>query len=98
MAIFSSDKFECARCGRKTKPIGSAPIPTDLGQRIGSEICGECWSEWLEKQKQIINHFGLDLSNPDAHEYLFDQMKLFFFNEGENLAEIDTSKEGSVSW
>lgn len=98
MALFSSDKFECSRCGKKTKPLGSAPIPTDLGQRIGSEICAECWTEWLEKQKQIINHFGLDLSNPDAHDYLFDQMKLFFFSEGEDLAEIDTSKEGSINW
>lgn len=98
MALFTGSKFECTRCGRKNEPLGNAPIPTELGERIGAEICRDCWTEWLEKQKQIINHFGLDLSNPDAHEYLFDQMKLFFFNEGEDLAEIDTSKEGSVSW
>lgn len=98
MGLFSSEKFECARCGRKTAPLGNAPIPTELGQKIGAETCADCWSEWLEKQKQIINHFGLDLSNPDSHEYLFDQMKLFFFDEGEDLAVIDESKEGSISW
>lgn len=98
MALFSKDKFECARCGRKTEPIGYAPIPTELGQRVGEECCQECWAEWLEKQKQVINHFGLDVSTPDAQEYLFDQMKLFFFDEGEQAEEIDTSKEGSVSW
>ncbi|MEZ5346186.1 MAG: Fe(2+)-trafficking protein [Pyrinomonadaceae bacterium] len=98
MALFSKDKFECARCARKTEPIGFAPIPTELGERIGSTTCADCWKEWLEKQKQVINHFGLDVSNPDSQEYLFDQMKLFFFNEGEQMEEIDTSKEGSVSW
>jgi Fe-S cluster biosynthesis and repair protein YggX len=98
MALFSKDKIECARCGRKTEPIGFAPIPTELGQRVGTECCQECWAEWLEKQKQLINHFGLDVSTPDSQEYLFDQMKLFFFEEGEQAAEIDTSKEGSVSW
>ncbi len=98
MGILSGDKFECFRCGGKTEALGKPPLPTELGQRIGSEICGGCWAEWLEKQKQIINHFGLDLSNPDSHEYLFDQMRLFFFNEGEDLAVIDESKEGSISW
>lgn len=98
MALFSNDKFECGRCGRKTKPMGFAPLPTELGQKIGAEICADCWAEWLEKQKQIINHFGLDLSNPDSHEYLFDQMKLFFFDEGEESAVIDETQEGSISW
>ncbi len=98
MALFSKEKFECARCEKKTAPIGYAPIPTELGEKVGAECCQECWGEWLEKQKQVINHFGLDVTTPDAQEYLFDQMKLFFFDEGEKMEEIDTSKEGSVNW
>jgi Fe-S cluster biosynthesis and repair protein YggX len=98
MALFSSDKFKCARCGQKNEQIGFAPFPTELGQKIGTEICKECWAEWLQKQKQLINHFGLDLSNPDSHDFLFDQMKLFFYDEGIQIAAIDESKEGSVKW
>ena len=98
MGLFKNEKFECTRCGRKTAPLGHSPIPTELGSKIGEEICQECWAEWLEKQKQIINHFGLDLSNPDSHDYLFDQMKLFFFDEGSDLAVIDESQEGSINW
>ena len=98
MALFSSDKFKCARCDRKSEPIGFAPVPTELGQKIGEQCCQDCWKEWLEKQKQLINHFGLDVSNPDSHEFLFDQMRIFFFDEGVDLAQIDTSKEGSVNW
>ena len=97
MAIFG-DKFKCARCGAKTEPIGYAPVPTELGQKIAQEMCKDCWAEWQKKQMQLINHFGLDVSNPDTHEFLFDNMKIFFYDEGVNLAEIDTSKEGSVDW
>lgn len=92
------NSFKCARCGRKNEPLGYAPIPTDLGQKIGEEICQDCWTEWQQKQKQLINHFGLDVSSPDAHEFLFDQMKIFFYDEGVQLAQIDESKEGTVNW
>jgi Fe-S cluster biosynthesis and repair protein YggX len=97
MGLFG-DKFKCTRCGQKNEPLGYAPIPTDLGAKIGNEICKECWAEWQTKQKQLINHFGLDVSNPDAHQFLFDQMNIFFFNEGVDIANIDTSKEGQVNW
>jgi Fe-S cluster biosynthesis and repair protein YggX len=97
MALFG-DKFKCGRCGQKTEPMGYAPIPTELGQKIGAEMCQSCWKEWLQKQNQLINHFGIDVSNPDSHDFLFDNMKIFFYNEGVELAQIDTSKEGSVNW
>lgn len=96
--MFSSDKIKCARCGEKSAPLGYAPLPTELGQKIGAECCQPCWQAWLQKQTQIINHFGVDLSNPDSHTFLFDQMKIFFYGEGVNIAEIDTSKQGSVNW
>ena len=98
MALFGSDRFKCARCGQKNEPIGFAPVPTELGQKIGEEMCKDCWAEWQKKQMQLINHFGLDVSNPDSHQFLFDNMKIFFYDEGVDLAQIDTSKEGSVNW
>ena len=93
-----SDEIKCARCSRKSPALGYAPIPTDLGQKIGAEVCQPCWTEWLAKQQQLINHYGLDLSNPDTHEFLFDNMRAFFFQQQSGLASIDTSKEGTVRW
>lgn len=61
-------------------------------------MCKDCWAEWQKKQMQLINHFGLDVSKPESHEYLFDNMKIFFYDDGSGLATIDTSKEGSVEW
>jgi Fe-S cluster biosynthesis and repair protein YggX len=98
MALFSSDKFKCARCGQKNEPLGYAPVPTELGKKIGEEMCKDCWKEWVKKQQQLINHFGLDVSNPDTHQFLFDQMRIFFYDEGVELAQIDETKEGSVKW
>lgn len=98
MVIFGSDKFKCARCGQKGSPVGFAPFPNEDGERIAKEICQECWKAWQKKQMQLINHFGLDVSNPDSHQFLFDNMKIFCFNEGVELTQIDTSQEGKVSW
>lgn len=97
MAIFG-DKFECTRCGGKGEQLAFAPIPTELGQRVFGEICQGCWKEWQTKQMQLINHFGLDVSNPDSHTFLFDNMKIFLFNEGVELTQIDTSQEGKINW
>jgi Fe-S cluster biosynthesis and repair protein YggX len=94
----SAETIKCKRCGNQRPPLGYAPIPTALGQRVGAEVCQPCWAEWLQKQNQLINHFGLDVSNPEAHDFLFENMKIFFFNEGQDLAQIDTTKEGSVKW
>ena len=98
MGLFSNDKFKCTRCGRKDEQMQFAPFPNELGQRVYDEICQTCWKEWLQKQNQLINHFGLDVSSPDSHDFLFDNLKIFLFNEGVELTQIDTSKEGSVEW
>jgi len=92
------ETIKCVHCGEKRPAIAFAPFPNELGQRIAAEICQPCWSGWLQKQSQIINHYGLDLSNPDAQNFLFDNIKGFLFGEVPQTAEIDTSKEGTVKW
>jgi Fe-S cluster biosynthesis and repair protein YggX len=92
------DEIKCARCGQKRSALGYAPLPTDLGQKIGAEVCQPCWAEWLQTQTRIINHYGLDLSSTDAQGFLLDNMKGFFYGSNEELAQIDTSKEGSIKW
>ena len=92
-----SDSIKCARCGQKRPPLGFAPLPTELGQKVAQEVCQPCWAEWLQAQTRIINHYGLDLTNPEAQGFLLDNMKGFFYGANE-LAQIDTSKEGSIKW
>ncbi|MFL6209965.1 MAG: oxidative damage protection protein [Pyrinomonadaceae bacterium] len=93
-----ADNITCKHCGQQRPALGYAPFPNEIGQRVGREICNPCWQEWLKKQSMIINHYGLDLSNPDAQNFLFDNMKGYLFEEALPTAQIDTSKEGTVKW
>jgi Fe-S cluster biosynthesis and repair protein YggX len=88
----------CTHCGEKRPPLGFAPFPTELGQRVSNEICQPCWAGWMQKQMQLINHFGLDVSNPEAQEFLFANLQAYLFGETLPTAEIDTSKEGTIEW
>ena len=55
------------------------PFPNELGRRAFEEICNVCWSEWLKYQQQLINHYGLNLREPKAKEFLFERMEAFLF-------------------
>lgn len=92
-----AETIKCARCGQKRAALGYAPIPTELGQKIGTEVCQPCWAEWLQRQTMLVNHYGLNVIDPDAQNFLFDNMKSFFFSGGES-SQIDTSKQGSINW
>lgn len=90
--------FRCARCEREDrKPLEQPPFPTELGRRVATEICGECWEEWKHKQMLLINHYGLDLQDDRARKFLYANLRSFLFGEGE-AAEIDTSREGTVDY
>ena len=59
------------------------PFQNELGKRAYEEICGVCWGEWLKMQQQLINHYGLNLRDPKAKEFLFRNMEQFLFKEGQ---------------
>ena len=91
--------FRCTRCEREgALPLERAPFPNELGQRLLSEICRDCWEEWKRRQLLLINHYGLRLQEAEARELLYANLRSFLFGEGEAGAEIDTSQEGSVDW
>ena len=55
------------------------PFQNELGLKVYNEICNVCWSEWLKRQQQLINHYGLNLRDPKSKEFLFTQMNEFLF-------------------
>ena len=94
----ASDGFECVRCGGpEREPLPRPPFPDALGARLQAEICTDCWEEWKRRQMLLINHYGLSVRDARAREFLVTNLRSFLFGEGEN-AEIDTSREGDVSW
>ena len=89
--------INCACCGNKMPGMNAAPFSNALGQKIYEKTCQKCWTEWLAKQNQLINHFGLSTINPEHQKFLIDNMKQFLFHEGElPQANIDSSLEGTI--
>jgi len=92
-----SGPFRCDRCGRKDPDrIERKPFPNELGERIVETICVDCWEEWKQHQMLLINHYGLKLNEPNAREFLYENLRAFLFGEGDVQAEIDSDQEGSV--
>lgn len=71
--------LHCTRCGLDRERQAFQPFSNDLGRRAFEEICAGCWEEWTGLQKQLINHHALNLRDPKAKEFLFQQMEQFLF-------------------
>jgi len=42
---------------------------------------------WPPQSTLIINHYGLNMADPHAQEFLMEQMQEFFFGEGAKMPE-----------
>lgn len=58
-------------------------------------ICRECWAQWLKQQTMLINHYGLNVMDPQARAFLTRNMSAFLFKT-EAEAAVDTSKQGTI--
>jgi Fe-S cluster biosynthesis and repair protein YggX len=58
------------------------PFRTDLGQRLYDQICGTCWGEWLRYQQQLINHYALNVQDPEAKKFLYQNLERYLFEAG----------------
>jgi Fe-S cluster biosynthesis and repair protein YggX len=58
------------------------PFQNELGRRAFEQICGVCWGDWIKTQQQLINHYGLNLREPQAKDFLFRNMEQHLFGSG----------------
>jgi Fe-S cluster biosynthesis and repair protein YggX len=87
----------CTRCGLTRAGFERAPFPGPIGARALSEICQECWGQWLKQQTMPINHYGLNVMDPQARAFLTRNMEAFLFKAGKE-EDVDTSKQGTINW
>lgn len=59
-------------------------MPGPMGARIYESICGSCWQEWLQFQTALINHYALNLRDPEARKFLTAQSEQFLFAPAED--------------
>jgi Fe-S cluster biosynthesis and repair protein YggX len=87
----------CVRCGQTREGFERPPFPGTIGARVVESICKTCWAEWLKQQTMLINHYGLNVMDPQARQFLTRNMEAFLFKTGA-ASDVDTSKEGKISW
>jgi len=74
----SGDGFHCQRpgcmAGSRARKLPAPPMNDELGQRIQSSICTDCWTEWFRNYSiKVINEMRLDLSTEKGQE-VYDQI------------------------
>jgi Fe-S cluster biosynthesis and repair protein YggX len=77
----------CVKLGRELPGLDRQPFPGELGKRIFENVSKEGWALWQEQSVLIINHYGLNLADPNAQKLLMEQMEQFFFGEGAQMPE-----------
>ena len=73
---------QCALLNEELPALPRPPFPGELGQRVYNEISAYAYRMWNERATLLINHYGLNLADPRAQEFLFEQMEEFFFGGG----------------
>ncbi len=87
----------CVRCGQTREGFDRAPFPGAIGARVLAGVCRECWGQWLKQQTMLINHYGLNVMDPQARAFLTKNMEAFFFKAGQE-EDVDTTKKGTINW
>lgn len=93
------DVVTCSRCGQTRAGFERPPVGVvgAAGTRIVAEICQQCWADWLKQQTMLINHYGLNLMDPQARTFLSRNREAYLFKAGRE-EEVDTTRQGSVAW
>lgn len=89
-----SRTVHCVLLGREAEGLDRPPYPGELGQRIFEQVSKEAWQQWLGHQTMLINEYRLVVVEPQAREFLQQQMEQFFFGEGVQKPEGFVPPEG----
>ena len=73
---------KCAKLGKEAAGLDYPPYPGELGQRIFDQISNEAWQAWLGHQTMLINENRLSPMDPQARDFLRNEMEKFLFGEG----------------
>ena len=77
----------CVKLGRELPGLEKPPFPGELGQRIYEHVSQQAWDMWPAQSTLIINHYGLNMADPEARKLLREQMEEFFFGQEAKMPE-----------
>ena len=86
---------QCVKLGRELPGLERPPFPGELGERIYENISATAWDMWKSQSVLLINHYGLILADPNAKQFLREQMEEFLFSEEGRMPEGWTPEDAS---
>lgn len=72
----------CAKMNAEMPALDRPPFPGELGERIFNNVSKFAYGMWPEQATLLINHYGLNMADPQAQEFLMGEMERFFFGAG----------------
>jgi Fe-S cluster biosynthesis and repair protein YggX len=67
----------CSRCKRHAPALEVAPLAGARGERVLANVCAECWGTWVEESKNLINHYGIEVADPQQRRRMYPLMSEF---------------------
>lgn len=77
----------CRKYNKELPGLALPPYPGPKGQEIYETVSQQAWQEWQAQQTMLINEKQLSLMDPDAREYLQQEMEKFLDNKEHDVAE-----------
>lgn len=71
----------CRKYGEELPGLGSPPLPGPAGEDILAHVSAKAWREWQHLQTMLINEHHLSMVDPQARQFLTEQMRKFLANE-----------------
>jgi Fe-S cluster biosynthesis and repair protein YggX len=73
----------CIKLQTQAEALDYPPYPGKLGQDIYQSISKPAWQQWVNHQTMLINEYRLSSLEPQAREFLKQEMEKFLFGTGE---------------
>jgi Fe-S cluster biosynthesis and repair protein YggX len=77
----------CVKLGRELPGLERKPYGGELGQRIYDNVSEQAWDMWQQQATILINHYGLTLADPQAQDFMKQQMEEFLFGADAAMPE-----------
>src|SRR6266568_3480611 len=78
---------QCVKLGRELPGLAKPPFPGELGKRIYEHVSQQAYDMWPAQSTLIINHYGLNMAEPESRKILREQMEEFFFGKDSQMPE-----------
>ena len=73
----------CSHCGHEAEPLPKPPLAGPIGAEVQAHVCPACWAEWQQAAPSYINHYGIQVVQPEGRAQLYKAMREYLNMPGE---------------